>query len=982
MHIVRDCHTELFREVPTSPGAMRSPSLSSDVPSTRSVATAAMPEANPPPSFVATAEASQLVSSEVDDIVNVKEQALVLLNSFLDHILYSILSTAKSVQLARLRDAVPVVLKPRLGKAALGAADEELKEYLNDGDNEALIGSDPRPESGTDFNLDLAWKLARLRCMVYTRLGDMEEEDEEEHIEAEQLHPGIGAHTHAAHRASSVRAASAIFLTSILEYLGEQALLYAVQNTQRRAQAPKASVALQFDKNRPVPPPTLHSMVLDESDMFYVGRESPLSRLWRSWRRQTRLPMDIASRQISPFHDEQSPIAEKTPRIDENAVQEESQDFGLPHQVPLPMSDNDVNEIEVPGLAREIVDDGEIPPAVLVFEHSKKRPASMIVHNLASAYQSVSESPRTMTVKQNRRSRPFLGHHRSMSHPTPEKQTYSRTPNAGLPHVTNVKGARDAEDASLQHPTSDVTTEAAPVTSGLQHEEEGSKEGHVTSGLVATVVSAAAGALGLGALASTRNSKSKELAEHQPKPVRTADDETIGSKTTVPQPTDAATGPSITSVGDLDKPCLPVEKPNVLETSESNSRLDSSDPEDLALSSADEDVSEKKSGISVAGSRLSRNGNSTYMSSLPPNSENLTANPHVLETSDDSDRISKATNRQEMVSTISQKGAKEAAPLIDHEEPNRPLYAHVDNNLMIEAGSARHLAATPGSSSQLATGMSLNGAALSPTNAQAEREIAREPLTSRPSTATTTLYSSLPPRLSSDRSGSGHGHTDSRTSRYSQESKRSSSSSKILGFTRDHEGRPQTGIAYGPVMDGAHDYTGSSTEAGRKPRSNGSRSIKGPLTVETSAGLEKDLDEAEAKKKSLEILIRGDETLHYTLTPVSARGEHVSRTVCQCRAPMLISYSFLFRDILRALHEIYLRGMDTVLATQRRLRDQTPSMDFVQILRMRRHPCQLREKGPMRTSHQLEALLLHLLRVRSLGLTGLNQETHAWTTLP
>ena len=153
-------------------------------------------------------------------------------------------------------------------------------------------------------------------------------------------------------------------------------------------------------------------------------------------------------------------------------------------------------------------------------------------------------------------------------------------------------------------------------------------------------------------------------------------------------------------------------------------------------------------------------------------------------------------------------------------------------------------------------------------------------MTSRPSTATTTLYSSVPPRLSSDRSGSGHAHTDSRTSRYSQDSKRSSSSSKLLGFTRDHEGRPQTGTAYGPVLNGAHDYTSSSTDAGREPRSNGSRSAKGPLTVETSAGLEKDIDEAEAKKKSLDILIRGEETLHYTLTPVSARREHVSRPVC------------------------------------------------------------------------------------------------------
>lgn len=870
-----------LRELPTSPKAMRSPSLSSDVPSTRSAATAALPEVNPPPSFVATAEASQLVSSEIEDTVNVTEQALVLLNSFLDHILYNILSTAKSNQLARLRSAVPVVLKPRLGKAALAAADEELKEYLNDGDDEMLVGSDPQPECGTNFDLDLAWKLARLRCMVYTRLGDMEEEDEEEHIEAEQLNPGSGAYTHAAHRASSVRAASAIFLTSILEYLGEQALLYAVQNTARRAQAPKSPVALQFNKHGPMSPPLHQSMDLDESDMFYVGRESPLSRLWRSWRRQTRVPMDVASRQILPLHDDHSPMAERTPRIEENAIQEETQNSGLPHQIPLPMSENDVNEIEVPGLAREIVDDGDTPPAVTLPERSKKRPASMVFNNSLSPYRPSLESPPTTTVKQNSRSRPALGHHRSMSHPTPEKHTYSTISSTVLPDVTNVEGGQRTEHTALPQPTSDIMTEATSGDSGMEHEEQNeSQEGHATSGLVATVVSAAAGALGFGALTSARNSQSKETAEHQQKSTHTAADGLIGSKTPVPQPTDAVTGPSITSVDDLDNPYIPAENAQMLRSHENNSRLDSSDPEDLALSSADEATSERSPGIAVADSRLLRGRDSTYRSSLPLDSEDSKAKAQVLDTSDNSSHASKVPNRQEVEFSTSQKGAKELAPVVDHEEPDRPLSAAVDQSTPTEAGSQHHLATMSATSSSPTTAAGLNGYAVSPTNADAEWEVAREPVTSRPSTATTTFYSSVPPRLSSDRSGFGHAHTDSRTSRYSQDSKRSSSSSKLLGFTRDHEGRPQTGTAYQSTLNGIHNYTNSSTESARDLPTSDSPFAKGPLRVETNAGPEKDSNEAEAKKKSLEILIRGDETLHYTLTPVSARGEHVSYSVC------------------------------------------------------------------------------------------------------
>ena len=868
--------------------AMRSPSLSSDVPSTLSAATPALPEANPPPSFVASAEASQLVSSEVGQTVNVKSQALVLLNSFLDHILYNILSTAKSIQLARLREAVPVVLKPRLGKAALEAADEELKEYLNDGDDEILIGNDPRPEPGKNFDLDLAWKLARLRCMVYTRLGDMEEEDEEEHIESEQLHPGSGAYTNAAHRASSVKAASAIFLTSILEYLGEQALLYAVQNTQRRAQAPKPPVALQVDESGPMSSLLHQNMVLDESDMFYVGRESPLSRLWRSWRRQTRLPMEVASRQISPTQDEQSPVADRTPRIDNNAVPEDIEESSSPHQIPLPMSDNDVNEIEVPGLAREIVDEEDVQPTISVLESSKKRPASMVINNSDSAYQSSPDLPRTMTVRENRVSRPFLGHKRSMSHPTPEKQRYTGMTNTEFPDTNSAQGAQVADDkehGSLQNPTSDAATEAAPDLPIVQHEEqEEHNEGHATSGLVATVVSAAAGALDLKALASATNSKDKEknneLVEHHMTPVKTAAEEMLGLTTQVPPPTDAVTGSSITSVDDFDNLNMAMAKRSVPETQDISSKLDSSDPEDLALSSADEDASDRKHGVPVADSRLELEGASSHEPLLRPDAQVHNAIVPVADALDHRPQVSKANNRRGIVFATSQVQSNEDSSVVDYEEPDRPLYTPVNANTKTGSRSNNEHVTTPSTSSPSTTRTAVNKNTMSPTSVQADSDVIRAPVTSRPSTATTTIHSTVPPRLSSDRGGSGHAHTDSKTSRYSQDSKGSSTSSKLLGFTRDNEGRPQTGTAYAPMMNSSHNYPDSSTGGVREVHSDNSSFSKKPLKVETRAGQDRGIDHAEAKKKSLEILIRGDETLHYTLTPVSARAENVRATAC------------------------------------------------------------------------------------------------------
>jgi hypothetical protein len=82
------------------------------------------------------------------------------------------------------------------------------------------------------------------------------------------------------------------------------------------------------------------------------------------------------------------------------------------------------------------------------------------------------------------------------------------------------------------------------------------------------------------------------------------------------------------------------------------------------------------------------------------------------------------------------------------------------------------------------------------------------------------------------------------------------------------------------MMNSSHNYPDSSTGGVREVHSDNSSFSKKQLKVETRAGQDRAIDHAEAKKKSLEILIRGDETLHYTLTPVSARAENVRATAC------------------------------------------------------------------------------------------------------
>src|SRR4051794_17139611 len=112
---------------------VRSSSFSSDVMSNSAIsATTApqVPHANPSPAYIAQTEASDLISAELDRRVLVSDPALTLLNEFLDHVLFSIIATSHSVALGPLKAAVPAVLKPRLGKAALRVAEEELKEYI------------------------------------------------------------------------------------------------------------------------------------------------------------------------------------------------------------------------------------------------------------------------------------------------------------------------------------------------------------------------------------------------------------------------------------------------------------------------------------------------------------------------------------------------------------------------------------------------------------------------------------------------------------------------------------------------------------------------------------------------------------------------------------------------------------------------------------------------------------------------------------
>lgn len=256
---------------------------------------------SPEAAFIAASAASQIVTNDHDSHANtwydehgiepsgepaiVSTAALHLVNNFLDQLLFNFLSLSRSTSLAALRPAVTEVLKPKLAKDAINQADEELREYLGGGDDDDMLQLQ-RPSSAKDWDIELVWKRTRLRCMVYSSLGDLEEEDEDLYMEQEQLDAGHDP------TSETVSPAVSIFLTSILEFMGEQALISAGQAAYHR-------MRFIYEKDRndstsPRPAPVASRITVEEVDMDRVAFDRTIGRLWRSWKKRIRSPITDA----------------------------------------------------------------------------------------------------------------------------------------------------------------------------------------------------------------------------------------------------------------------------------------------------------------------------------------------------------------------------------------------------------------------------------------------------------------------------------------------------------------------------------------------------------------------------------------------------------------------------------------------------------------------------------------------------------------
>ncbi|KAH6655895.1 hypothetical protein BKA67DRAFT_562088 [Truncatella angustata] len=393
----------------------RTQSISSDRPSTIAHSLMSLPLAvSPEAAFIAASAASQIVTNDHDghsetwydqagiepsgETALVTGGALLLANNFIDQLLFNIIAVARSTKLSALRPAVSEVLKPHLAKDAINQADEELKEYLGGGELDELAQSPT--DDPDDWDLELVWKRTRLRCMVYSSLGDMEEEDEDYFIEQEHLNGDLDDLS-----TGSVSPAVAIFLTSILEYMGEQVLVIA-------GQAAFARLRIRYEKELKDGTRSAgdisERIVVEELDMERVALDRTLGRLWRSWKKRIRSPTEPnfvrpfprsaghsrhGSAVTEALHTLSSPREESAVKEAEGANEELESELN-PSDLPLPMSNNDVAEIEVPGLVSYSDDeenDGQVEDEATA---QRPRPKSLMVFSSLPQEAPLPPSPR------------------------------------------------------------------------------------------------------------------------------------------------------------------------------------------------------------------------------------------------------------------------------------------------------------------------------------------------------------------------------------------------------------------------------------------------------------------------------------------------------------------------------------------------------------------------------------------------------------
>ena len=427
---------------------------------------------SPEPAYIAASAASSIITSEhrtrnyalvndgkfytYEETATISPASLRLLNSFLDQILYNVLASSRSTSVASLRSAVNDVLKPRLAREAIVGADEELQELLCGGDEEELSvfhnGHDPTGP----WDLSSVWRRTRLRCMVYTRLGDLEEDDEEMYIGRDFGEGVLDRRRLVSRDLGIVSPAAAIFLTSIIEFVGEHALTVAGEAASIRLQArfARGDTVNKLDIREAM------NLIVEETDMEKLALNPTLGRLWRSWKKQLRMPSssdsnrssrDSGLRRTALSTNSQSSSRNNSSGNVNTSVASDTYREGSatevvdPTSIPLPVSDSDIAEIEVPGYLSGVSSRLRISSGSL----KQGRPYSMASVILPLHFKDMAAViPQPLDLKyDDHRPVSALGRHRSASLPPPPATRYARSNKATS---TNLSVPTDSQE-SVRH---------------------------------------------------------------------------------------------------------------------------------------------------------------------------------------------------------------------------------------------------------------------------------------------------------------------------------------------------------------------------------------------------------------------------------------------------------------------------------------------------------------------------------------------------
>lgn len=480
----------------------RSRSISSDGPSTASTSTGLLSpplSISPEPVYIASSAASQIVTNDHDSTADawldqhgikpsgetalVSTAALKLVNTFLDQLVLNFLSASKSTSLVSLRPAVTEVLKPRLARDAVRGADSELREYLGGSGDDELLSSEREGQSSRDWDLELVWKRTRLRCMVYSSLGDMEEEDEDRYTAQEHLNGSLESGDRE-NETGIVSPAVAIFLTSILEFMGEQILIVAGQAAYTRLrmkyeQEERDGTIRQTD--------IAERVVVEDIDMERVGSDRILGKLWKDWKKRVRSSTNSES--MSHSHSSREitgnsarPISEPAQAAsisssDDGELRETSFDALAKHEqaamVPLPMTVDDVREIEIPGLVPQSDNEEEDDASETEYLPFSRRPKSMVIftnasHNLPTPNSSQPPTPIFAASPSKSRKRA-----NSLPPPIPSAVTslFSR----------DTKEAVSREEDSMSPPQIGAAVMNGTITPAESEKDVGEEDGEVLS---------------------------------------------------------------------------------------------------------------------------------------------------------------------------------------------------------------------------------------------------------------------------------------------------------------------------------------------------------------------------------------------------------------------------------------------------------------------------------------------------------------------